>query len=184
MIASASTNNTRGTGPVTLGYTCYTQQTGNYCGPASAQILIRGAGKSSTVTQSTLASQLGTTTSGTNFSSAWTTTLNSYWGYSLFALKWGTASGWETSYRNCMIIDVNTGRHGAINNIYCYASTVNLPGWTSGHIAHYVTVDGINATTNQVHYLDPSNTATGRFGGHWVSFSTMATATQQRGIIF
>lgn len=179
---------------VNLNYTCYQQQTSYYCGPASAYILLHGMGVTSyngrTLSQDNLATDLGTTSSGTGFPGTWASTLNNWANTFLFGTTWApsyTLSNWKTTYFVDAYVDVSTGGHGYVNDTHMVSGGYHLVGYNNGtEYWHYLCGDGVDQTVSpkKVHYEDSSYSTLypSRYGPHWETSDNMATLTHDRGI--
>ncbi|NLE90161.1 MAG: hypothetical protein GX602_04420 [Dehalococcoidales bacterium] len=182
---------------INLNYTCYQQSNSYYCGPASAYILLKGMGVSSNpidgrpLSQSNLADDLGTTTSGTGFPGTWADTLDEWADTFLFNSTWAqsyTLNEWKTNYFTYSYIAVAIGGQGYINDTHMVTNGYHLEGYNSAsNYWHYVTGDGVdNGDIKRVHYEDPSYSSSypTRYGPHWESSDNMATLTHDRGIVW
>lgn len=121
------------------------QSNSYYCDPASAQNLIQGYistfGGGSIPTQATLAGNLYTTTSGTDFTSRWSTVLDYYAPGNKYTLEWINSQHqvesniiWTIYKSYNVILDLN---HNSSNPYPIH------PQYAGG-IAHYVVVYGYN----------------------------------------
>lgn len=170
-----------------LGVTKVGQETTYYCGPASAYQLLNYKGITRnpydfrSLTQSNLANDLGTTSSGTPFPGTWTGTLQNWTSGIEWAYIWSPSSSTLLS-KTKLDVDANWP---LIYDTYMSSSSGYLPGYSSGTIYHYVTGDGYDDVSPQeIHYVDPNQYRSAAYGPHWVSLSLMTNVLQQRGIIW
>lgn len=186
-----------------------TNYVGNYmqekyytCGPAAAKNLIAGYvwandGSSpsfaSTMSslyipeESQLESELGTTTSGTNFGAQWTNVLNKYARGNNYTIQPGLnlQRDWEVKLRNCVV--------GTINKTSNYNVIANLNHGPSGkdscvndfyankYVAHYVTIYGYDDSRV---FISDSNDKMGRNRKYSTGYYSMAYTTRNRGIVW
>ena len=118
------------------------QENGYYCGPASAQMILRG--EDVYVTQDDLAEDLGTNSEGTSFGSNWESALNEY-SDNDYQILWGSPS--DPTDRAILMTDSAIGTlargYGVIYDTIQYAgtSTNRLVGYSNylpNNIYHYV----------------------------------------------
>lgn len=129
-----------------------TQQNDYYCGPASLQMVLAYKGKN--VSQSTLASQLGTTSQyGTPAGSNVANVLNYYLG-NIYGWSWH--SYWDIDGLRAKIVAGTTVGDPSVVN------TLETPDdcYIKGHsqfpsIAHFGTTAGYNRNSDSTWYLDP-----------------------------
>lgn len=161
----------------------YRQSTSYTCGPAAARNLIYGYlaanGGGTVPTEDTLASELGTTTSGTNWSTTWNTVLNKYAPGNNYAIQWG-GSNWSNTVRVAVIYDIDkSGNYNVIADLnHGSTSTPVNPIYSNG-AAHYISVYGYDDTTGSVNIND-SNSAAALY--YKTSFTNLANSTYARGI--
>lgn len=173
-----------------LGVATVSQETAQYCGPASAYMLLKFHGVSSkatdrtkTLTQANLARDLGTDVDGTGWTGTWGTTLKNWLGYSYYACL-----------NNPTENDVWAATVGDVDNWYpvIYDTVMNstngyLPGYSSGTVYHYICGDGYQTDDYDyqlIHYVDPNGYRTGTLGPHWVNYDQMYKCVRSRGLIW
>ncbi|TDV57441.1 C39 family peptidase [Actinophytocola oryzae] len=153
------------------------QQTGYWCGPAATRIALSARGVHRT--QSQLASQLGTTTNGTDWIGQVTNVLSGYVGW--YETKEmpddpPTQAQRDLLWRDIVLnIDNN---YPIVANIVAPANN-HPPGYPNYTIYHYFTVIGYNDANRTVKIADPAG-----FGGHqlyWLTFNQLATLIPPKG---
>lgn len=158
-----------------------TQQNDYYCGPAAARMVLGGIGY--TVTQSYMASLLGTTTNGTNAGDSVANALNTVASGSEYYFRWQ----WHT-YTNISTIKAHIVEALAHGNPVM-VNTVEMPGdvYIAGHnigttLYHYGAVADYFDYGNEVTYSDPGY---GRYTGFYqdqrLSITNLSYACGGRG---
>ena len=167
------------------------QDNGYYCGPASAQMILRGEGIYLTQTQ--LASDLGTNSDGTSFGANWTNALNKY-SDNNYQILWGSPS--DSTDRAILMTDSAIGTlargYGVVYDTIQYAgtSTNRLVGYNNylpNNIYHYVAGTGYNNNQPEdriCYYNDPNSARPGAYGQHEIGFRLMCTLIKDRGLVF
>jgi hypothetical protein len=155
------------------------QETGYWCGPASTRIAL--SARIDPPSQSTLASQLGTTTNGTDWIGQVTGVLNNRLGaprYKTTEMPHDPPTQAERDRLwNDVVLSIDNN-YPLVTNIVAPASN-HPPGYPSYTIYHYFTVTGYNPDTRQVYIGDPAN-----FGGnqqYWLTFDQLATLIPPKG---
>ena len=131
--------------------------------------------------QGTLASQLGTTTNGTDWIGQVTGVLNGDLGTSWYETKEMPNDPPTQAQRdllwNDIVLDINNG-YAIVANIVAPANN-HPPGYPNYTIYHYFTVIGYDSSDMTVKIADPAN-----FGGnqiYWLSFDQLATLIPPKG---
>lgn len=164
------------------------QETGHWCGPATAVNIVNGYNQYARINQSTAAGLLKTTTNGTGFDmSFWGAVLNSTYMGKTYQRAWGYP-GWAADLANKCINTIYYNR-GVALNVIMTPETIYLPGYNAsmGNVYHYVAGYGFNSTDpsrRKISYLDSNGYYSATFGAKTVSFQDMAKATQINGIIY
>ncbi|MGI5880663.1 MAG: C39 family peptidase [Syntrophomonadaceae bacterium] len=172
------------------------QSTNYYCGPASAVAVLRG--RNINVTQSTMATRLGTTTNGTVLA-RFPGGLNYYNGTNgnnfRYALMQGPGSyttTWAVNMTNASISTI-LGNYGVVYDVHMVNSpgSARLQGYetmSKANIYHYVAGEGFNSSSpsNRIcYYYDSNNQKTNLGNRHMnVTYQTMARLTDDFGLIF
>jgi hypothetical protein len=156
------------------------QTTGYWCGPTATKIAL--SARMSPPTQGALASQLHTTTNGTDSIDQVTGVLNANLGGGPYVTTLmpndpptpdQKARFWDDIVRS---IDQN---YPVVANIVAPPSN-HPPGYPNNStIYHYFTVIGYNPDTHEAYIADPAD-----FGGHseyWLSFDQLATLVPPKG---
>lgn len=171
------------------------QQTDYWCAPASGYAVLKGRGIN--VTQSQLATKMGTGTGGTLLGNV-APALNQYNGingnYFRYVLLQGpgyTSSDWPVNMSNKAISTI-LGGYGVIYNVHqVKGSQYYLQGYTSmqsSHIYHYVAGEGFDSSDPSrriCYYYDPNNQKTNLGDRHMeVTFYCMAVLCNDRGLIY
>lgn len=179
------------------------QQNNYYCGPASGCAVLRGRGIN--VTQSQVASQMGTTTNGTPLHNVapglnhWNGTNGNHFHYAtLVGYKLSgenmTAQEWAMLFTNSAITTI-LGQYGVIYNVHQVAGSMyylqgysNSSGLASSSLSHFVAGEGFdssNPSSRVCYYYDSNNLKTNLGNRHMhVSFQTMAVLCNDRGLIY
>jgi hypothetical protein len=156
------------------------QETGYWCGPAATRIAL-SARTGNVPSQGTLASQLGTTTNGTDWIGQVTGVLNQDLGTSWYETKEMPNDPPTQAQRdllwNDIVLDINNG-YAIVANIVAPAN--NHPtGYPNYTIYHYFTVIGYDSSDMTVKIADPAS-----FGGnqiYWLTFNQLATLIPPKG---
>lgn len=171
------------------------QERDYWCAPASGYAVLKGRGIS--VTQSELASKMGTTTSGTLLGNV-APALNQYNGrngnYFRYVLLEGpgyTAPGWPVEFTNSAISTI-LGGYGVIYDVHqVKGSQYYLQGYEtmqSDHIYHYVAGEGFDSSdpSRRICFYYDSNNLKGNLGDRHmeVTFLCMSVLCNDRGLIF
>lgn len=156
------------------------QKTGYWCGPASARHAL--SARMSPPTQATLASQLGTTTAGTDWIGQITRTLNANLGKNVYQTVEMPNDPPTAAQRDRLWADLVRsidGGYPVVANIVAPPSN-HPPGYPNDQtIYHYFTVIGYNTDTRKVFIADSAN-----FGGnqqYWLTFEQLATLIPPKG---
>ncbi|MFI5584462.1 C39 family peptidase [Amycolatopsis sp. NPDC051758] len=156
------------------------QETGYWCGPAATRIAM-SARTGNLPSQGTLASQLGTTTNGTDWIGQVTGVLNGDLGTSWYETKEMPNDPPTQAQRdllwNDIVLDINNG-YAIVANIVAPANN-HPPGYPNYTIYHYFTVIGYDSSDMTVKIADPAS-----FGGnqiYWLSFDQLATLIPPKG---
>lgn len=174
-----------------LGFTGFVEEYGYYCGPAAAYSAIEGIWGSETDTdQYHLASWLGTTTDGTNFTSKWVDTMDNFLPENNYTRTLAqNYSDWFSTIRYDVVWTVNKG-YGVIVDTkqdpydsiklipqYSYVDAKGTPTY------HYITVDGYNLTDSNslAHFTDSNANFPGEYS---TSFSTLSYVSRLYGIVW
>lgn len=167
------------------------QENGYYCGPASAQMILRG--EDVYVTQDDLADDLGTNSEGTSFGSNWETALNKY-SDNDYQILWGSPS--DPTDRAILMTDSAIGTlargYGVIYDTIQYSgtSTNRLVGYSNylpNNIYHYVAGTGYNNNQPEdriCYYNDPNAGRPDAYGEQEIGFRLMCTLMKDRGLVF
>ncbi|MBU3192206.1 C39 family peptidase [Clostridium bowmanii] len=158
------------------------------CGPTSARNLIQGyvtTNGGSVPSENTLATSLGTTSSGTGFdASPWETTLNTYANGNGWTLKWGTTNwNYDMSYRVISTIDAGTVKKGfdVIGNLNHGVTTTPINSVYKNGAAHYICIHGYNDSTKIYNIADSNSAAPVKYTTYYLN---AANSTKARGIIW
>ncbi|OJY30219.1 MAG: hypothetical protein BGO98_26125 [Myxococcales bacterium 68-20] len=155
------------------------QQTGWWCGPAATRVAL--STRINPPSQASLASQLGTTTDGTDWIGQVTATLNAHLGagtYETHEIPNDPPTPqqrdrlWDDIVRN-----IDAG-YVVVTNIVAPPNN-HPPGYPASTIYHYFSVIGYNPDTRQVFIADSAN-----FGGntfYWLSFNQLASLIPPKG---
>jgi len=155
------------------------QSTSYWCGPAATRIAL--STQIAPPSQGTLASQLGTTTNGTDWIGQITNVLNNNIGAARYRTTEMPNDPPTQSQRDRLWADIVVSidnNYPVVTNIVA-PPTNHPPGYPAETIYHYFTVIGYNPVTKQVYVADPAN-----FGGYqqyWLSFDQLATLIPPKG---
>lgn len=154
----------RASAQVTIPVTVFEQENNYYCGPATVKQVINYINGSSS-SQSSYASQLGTTTSGTDMTKI-AGVLKSNTGKNYVYAAISSKDTWYSRVMNGVnnrmpaILDINTN------------SVSSIPYNSSGH---YVNISGFDAISDRVRITDPWTLG---LGNRWYSANDMYTANK------
>ncbi len=155
------------------------QETGYWCGPAATRHAL--SARIAPPSQSTLASQLGTTTNGTDWIGQITGVLNNRLGATRYKTVEMPNDPPSATQKDRLWQDLVRG----IDNGYPMVANIvapptnHPPGYPNSTIYHYFAVTGYNPETRQVYIADSAN-----FGGnqqYWLSFDQLATLIPPKG---
>jgi len=185
-----------------LNFTTVAQENGNYCGPASAYMVLKKEGHSYFMyqTQSTLA---GSTTSPTRlqtnyynqtpFGSNWSSTMSSYSNHS-YSILWGDP--YDSINRAMILVDSAIGTlalgRGVVYDTVQYSNStsnrlVGYPASLPSNVYHYVAGEGYNASNPSARiclYVDPNSARPAAYGHRQITFRLMCTLIKDRGLVF
>ncbi len=154
------------------------QSTGYWCGPAASRIVL--STRMAPPSQGTLASELGTTTNGTDWIGQVTGVLNRHLGARYATVEMPndppTQAQRDRLWRD-ITLSIDAG-HGMVANIVAPANN-HPPGYPNYTIYHYFALIGYNPETRQVYVGDSAN-----FGGnhhYWLDFNQLATLIPPKG---
>lgn len=164
---------------VLASFPTYQQQTSYYCGPASIQMMIGFNGKS--VAQSTLASQAGTTASGSN-TLALRNVLNQHVGTTH---NYGVIRIGSSGYTNLFNI-INSNIFTKNQPVLSLVRTNMLPYYNGHTTNHYIVVKGMTKyiddgtgqpiiSSSQINVVDPNNN-NNFFGNFTVNYNSFFDA--------
>ncbi len=167
-------------GPRVLDIDFQIQETGYWCGPAAAHNTL--SARIAAPSQQTLATELGTTTNGTDWIGQVTATLNAHLPGSPYVTTEMPNDPPTQAQRDRLWSDIVVSidnHYAVVTNIVAPPSN-HPPGYpTNRTIFHYFTVIGYNPGTGQVLIADSAN-----FSGntiYWLSFSQLATLIPPKG---
>jgi hypothetical protein len=155
------------------------QSTGYWCGPAATRIAL--SARIAPPSQSALASELGTTTDGTDWIGQITAVLNNRLGTNRYRTTEMPNDPPTQSQRDKLWADIVfsiDNNYPVVANIVA-PPTNHPPGYPDRTIYHYFAVIGYNPATAQVYIADSAN-----FGGnqlYWLSFDQLATLIPPKG---
>lgn len=164
----------------TLNVDAQAQETGYWCGPASTRIAL--SAHMTPPSQAALASELGTTTNGTDWIGQITGELNAYLGAGTYATHEMPNDPASAAQKDQLWSDIT---HSIDNGYVVVANIVAPPGNQPPNypadqtIYHYLTVYGYDQNTQQVQIADPAN-----FGGttrYSLSFDQFSTLVPPKG---
>lgn len=170
------------------------QETGYYCGPASAYMVLKYENPNLNVTQQTLAGSayLNTTTSGTDFSTNWTTTMNAFSDHE-YALLWGFSNDSDERailMTDCAIATLTAG-YGVIYDTVQYTTKterlVGYPSALSSNVYHYVAGRGYDVSDPYrriCYYVDPNGAREDAYGEQEIRFRLLCTLMSTRGLVY
>lgn len=167
-----------------LTYSYQAQQTGYWCGPASTRIAL-SVRMASPPSQATLASQLGTTTAGTNHVGLVTNVLNSDLKTTYYETKWMPNDPPTAAQRDLLWRDITYDidrNYALVANIVAPPSN-HPPCYPNTTIYHYVAVVGykVDSAGNRFALIaDPANFC-GDSKPYWLTFNQLATLIPPKG---
>ncbi len=156
------------------------QQTGYWCGPAATRIAL--SARIAAPSQSTLASQLGTTVNGTDWIGQVTGVLNADLGTGWYETKEMPNDPPTQAQRdllwNDVVLDINNN-YPIVANIVAPPGN-QPPGYPSDQtIYHYFTVIGYDDANSTVLIADPASFSGNQI--YWLSFDQLATLIPPKG---
>jgi hypothetical protein len=154
------------------------QQTGYWCAPAATRIAL--SARISPPTQQQLATQLGTTTNGTDWIGQVTGVLNNRLHTGYYETKEMPNDPPTQAQRNLLWYDIKYDidrGYAIVANIVAPASN-HPPGYPNYTIYHYFTVIGYDTSDSTVLIADPAG-----FGPatYWLTFNQLATLIPPKG---
>jgi hypothetical protein len=154
------------------------QQTGYWCGPAATRIAL--SARISPPTQQALATQLGTTTNGTDWIGQVTGVLNNRLNTGYYETKEMPNDPPTQAQRNLLWYDIQYDidrGYAIVANIVAPASN-HPPGYPNYTIYHYFTAIGYDTSDSTVLIADPAG-----FGPatYWLTFNQLATLIPPKG---
>jgi hypothetical protein len=163
---------------VVLNFSYQIQQTTYWCGPTATRAVL-SARTSSPPTQSLVASELGTTTNGTDSIDQVTRVLNNHIGNykSVWLPNDPPTAAQKSAFWTDIVRSIDAG-YGIVANIVAPASN-HPPGYPDYTIYHYIAVMGYNADTSEVFIADSAD-----FQGYqqyWLTFNQLATLVPPKG---
>ena len=164
----------------TLAIDYQVQETGYWCGPAATRIAL--SARISPPSQAQLASELGTTTNGTDWIGQVTGVLNNHLGNGWYETKEMPNDPPTQEQKNLLwndvVTDINAG-YALVTNIVAPPGN-QPPGYPSNQtIYHYFTVIGYDDANGTVLIADPAS-----FSGYqiyWLSFDQLASLIPPKG---
>lgn len=152
---------------VVLSFTWKGQETGYWCGPGSTRIALSTRLSGSALpTQASLASELGTTTAGTDHIGLVAGALNRHFGtkrYVSVDVHDPPTAAQREKLKDDIVALVGAGWPLVANVV----SGFRPPGYPSGTIYHYVAIVGFDAAGEKVLVADPAGA--GAAGGAWAA---------------
>ena len=141
---------------ITLSHTTYQQTNGWACGPYASKIVLTTFGYTSSI--STLESEEGTTTNGTNSVANISTGLNYYLTAhgDLLRYKAVYPNGSSSTVKHYLLSDIYGG-NGFVANVVGYENDVNGNSRGYGSGGHYVAVVGYRNSGDQALISDPGD---------------------------
>ena len=167
------------------------QTTGYNCGPATARNIINGyvyKHGGSVPSEATLASNLGTTTNGTNFGSTWVNVMNKYAPGNNYTLTWGysNSTDWANRLRTIVPFTINKSKnYGIVANINHgprAASETIHSYYANKNVGHYVAVHGYDG--DRAHISDSNNGMTNYNRLYTTGYYSLGRSTQNRGVVW
>jgi hypothetical protein len=155
------------------------QQTDYWCGPAATRIAL--SARMAPPSQATLASQLGTTTNGTDWIGQVTRVLNSDLHTGWYETKEMPTDPPTQAQRDLLwrdiVLDIDNN-YPIVANIVAPANN-HPPGYPNYTIWHYFTVIGYDSTNMTVLIADPAGFAP--TPTYWLTFNQLATLIPPKG---
>jgi len=155
------------------------QKTGYWCGPTATDITL--SARMPPPGQAALASQLGTTTNGTDWIGQVTGVLNANLHASWYTTREMPNDPPTAAQRDLLWADLTRAIDDGfplVANIVAPPSN-HPPGYPNTTIYHYISVTGYNPQTRQAYIADSAN-----FGGnqeYWLTFDQLATLIPPKG---
>ena len=155
------------------------QSTGYWCGPTATDIAL--SARIAPPGQSALATELGTTTNGTDKIDYVTNVLNQNLHATWFTTRQMPDDPPSQAQRDLLWHDMTR----AVDDGFAFVANIvappsnHPPGYPNTTIYHYFTVAGYNSDTRQAFIADPAD-----FGGnqeYWISFYQLATLIPPKG---
>jgi hypothetical protein len=169
---------TRQTQSQTLPHTFQKQQNGYYCGPASVRVALTCRGI--VLTQTQLASELGTTSSGTDSSADVVRVMNAHLGEGTYAVRYlpgPSATAAEVSALRVDLVRSIDGGSALVANVVGPLRTLGNATYTYAG-GHYVALVGYRALGDEVLVADVN------VGEYWASTAAVATWIARRGYAY
>lgn len=142
-----------------LANTQVSQATYYWCGPAAVRSVLKQWGKD--VSQSTLASQLGTTTNGTNWGNVGPVLNNrvgsSYYVY--YPISYSATSTQIAGYKTRLKSSIGLHQHQFIGGAWEVVNGPHLNGHPNKEIQHYVSIRGFSNYGETTNYQDSASGA-------------------------
>jgi hypothetical protein len=155
------------------------QQTSYWCGPAATRIAL--SARMAPPSQATLASQLGTTTNGTDWIGQVTRVLNNNLHTGWYETKEMPTDPPTQAQRDLLwrdiVLDIDNN-YPIVANIVAPANN-HPPGYPNYTVWHYFTVIGYNSTNMTVLIADPAGFAP--TPTYWLTFNQLATLIPPKG---
>ena len=184
----------------TITLTHFTQGAYNYCGPATAYMILRKIGVTG-ISQSSLAASLGTTSNGTawyftngNDSSQFPmmTTLNSYQGYKYYIPSPMGAAGAnplsETQVKSYVMSATSYDNAIALCGTSYATGSSHLPNYPSYSVDHWLTCIGYNNYGSNIYIDDPASFYSSDFmsvpNKYYISSNNCTSFISPRGMIW
>lgn len=177
----------------------YVEERGYFCGPASAYSAILSKKSMSTCvflndgygfSQTWLATDLGTTTSGTNWTSLWTSTMNKYLPENNYVrLNGSSYSDWYSKLKSSVIYTVDKGypviadTRQDIGGIKLHPSYSYIDVRNTVPTYHYIVINGYN-TSDSTFYITDSNSNSAVPAHYWTSISNVSSVSKPFGIVY
>lgn len=169
-----------------LGLTAVHQQRDYWCGPASAYMLLAYKGVAHypgnpdrVLNQENLADDLDTTEDGTDLNNM-PTVINNWRSSQFYVIKWAPTTGQVMDYTRSDYVY----NYPVIYDAHMCSSYGYLAGWST-ETWHYVTGDGYNDGSQEVHYYDPWGAdGSATYGAHWIAASTVSSVLRELGMVW
>ncbi len=130
-----------------------------------------------------MATQLGTTSSGTDFNSTkWETVLNKYAPGNNYTLSWGTSTGWNSSLAIKVMSTIDKSYcYNVIGNLYHGATSTPINPVYANGAAHYICIYGYNDVSDYYRVADSYSAAPMLYTTPYLN---MSNSTKSRGVIW